>query len=171
MQESELTIDRIGFPPFSTRNCTQTLSPLPQGELRRTLNGRLIYTGDPSHHKFQSSLQCQDKIAPALESIWRGSIIKIGCLQRLSQRITSSTPITLQRDPVEKSVVIMDCHHQEQEMASLEGRIVTLKERQELQEELYVSYRPYLEMCVVSYKLLTDEWGFSVGWQIDLEEV
>jgi hypothetical protein len=32
-------------------------------------------------------------------------------------------------------------------------------------------YRPVLDMVVISFTTTTDEYGASVGWQIDLEEV
>lgn len=171
MLESELTLDRVGFPPFSARNCKQTLTPVLTGELRRTVNGTLIYTGDQSCHKFQTSIECRDKVCPAFENIWRGSPVKVGCIQRLSQKTAQSRSLTLQRDPVENSVVVMDAHHQEREVASITGRVVTLRNLEEPEAEIYVFYRPSLDMRVVSYKLLTDEWGFYGGWQLDLEEI
>lgn len=171
MRESELTLDRMGFPPFSARNCQQTLIPVMSGDLRRTVNGKLIYTGSEEHHKFQTVIQCQDKLCPAFEGIWRGSLVKVGCIQRLSQEIKLFREIILHRDPVENSAIVMDKNRQEKEIESVTGRIVKLKDLQKDIDESYIFYRPYLSMRVVSYKLLTDEWGFSGGWQLDLEEV
>ncbi|MBL8677145.1 MAG: hypothetical protein JNJ47_06985, partial [Alphaproteobacteria bacterium] len=49
MSETELTIEIIGkgnfFAPYSARECTQTLTPIPQGSLRRTINGKLVWVG------------------------------------------------------------------------------------------------------------------------------
>ena len=171
MYESELILDRVGFPPFSARHCQQTLVPLMTGDLRRTVNGQLIYTGREEHHKFQSTIQCQDKSCPSLEGIWRGSLMKVGCIQRLSQEIKAPQNITLNRDPVENSVIVMDGHQQQKEIRSVTGRAVVLMDEQEEADRLYVFYRPYLHMRVAGYKLTTDEWGFSGGWQLDLEEV
>jgi hypothetical protein len=170
MRESELILDRIGFPPFSSKHCQQTLIPIMNGELRRTVNGQLIYTGTDQHHKFQSVIQGQDKVCPSFEGVWRGSLIKVGCIQRLSQQTRNTREIFLQRDPVEDSVVVIDKKSQEKEILLVDGRHITLKEIDN-NEEYYIFYRPYLLMCVISYKLLTNEWGTSGGWQLDLEEV
>jgi hypothetical protein len=171
MYESELTLDRIGFPPFSARNCQQTLIPVISGDLRRTVNGTLIYTGNEGHHKFQTAIQCQDKSCPAFEGIWRGSLVKVGCIQRLSQEVKYLREITLYRDPMENSVIVMDENRQEKEIESVTERIVRIRDWQPEPDKWYVFYRPSLAMRVISYKLLTDEWGFSGGWQLDLEEV
>ena len=174
MYESELILDRVGFPPFSARHCHQTLVPLMTGDLRRTVNGQLVYTGREEHHKFQSTIQCQDRSCPSLEGIWRGSLVRVGCIQRLSQEIKSPhdmEKITLNRDPVENSVIAMDECQQQKEIQSVTGRTVILVDRQEQSNTLYIFYRPYLQMRVTGYKLVTDEWGFSGGWQLDLEEV
>ena len=171
MYESELMLDRIGFPPFSARNCQQTLIPVMSGDLRRTVNGTLIYTGNEGHHKFQTVIQCQDKSCPAFEGIWRGSLVKVGCIQRLSQEVKYLREITLYRDPVENSVIVMDENRQEKEIESVTERIIRIRDRQQEPDKWYVFYRPSLAMRVISYKLLTDEWGFSGGWQLDLEEV
>jgi hypothetical protein len=115
------------------------------GELRRTVNGQLIYTGTDQHHKFQSVIQGQDKVCPSFEGVWRGSLIKVGCIQRLSQQTRNTREIFLQRDPVEDSVVVIDKKSQEKEILLVDGRHITLKEIDN-NEEYYIFYRPYLLM-------------------------
>jgi hypothetical protein len=68
-------------------------------------------------------------------------------------------------------VIVMDENRQEKEIESVTERIVRIRDRQQEPDKWYVFYRPSLAMRVISYKLLTDEWGFSGGWQLDLEEV
>ena len=35
----------------------------------------------------------------------------------------------------------------------------------------FLTYRPFLTMLVKDYYLETDEWGLTVGWRLELEEV
>ena len=176
MYESELKLERVGFPPFCARHCQQTLTPVLNGAFMRTVNGQLVYTGRKEHHKFQSTIRCQDKLVPSLDGIWRGSSLTVECLQRLSQEITVGEEITLSRDPVDHSVFAMDHQQQPYEILAVKGRSVFLKDNGEegfrqTGYKLYLFYRPRLHMCVMSYHVMTDEWGFSCGWQLDLEEI
>jgi hypothetical protein len=36
---------------------------------------------------------------------------------------------------------------------------------------VFVSYRPWLSMRVISLTLRTDEWGLKAGWRLELEEI
>lgn len=38
-------------------------------------------------------------------------------------------------------------------------------------ENGYVTYRPRLEMMVINFSIDEDEWGATVGWKLELEEV
>ena len=171
MLESELILDRVGFPPFSARHCQQTLTPLKTGDFQRTVNGELIYTGHPGHDKYQSTIQCQDQAIPCFDQLWRGSIIGVGCIQRLSQEVKANQKIVLERDPVDYSVYVINEDREEFEIQSVIKREVILKEKLEEGQKRYVFYCPYLQMRLINYKLLTDEWGKSNGWQLELEEV
>ena len=43
MSETNLILGLIGMPPESARNCTQTISPIPNGEFQKTINGESIF--------------------------------------------------------------------------------------------------------------------------------
>lgn len=103
--ESELILSRGGFPPLSARGCVQHLMPVETGALRRTINGGLVYTGKTGTHKYRSLISCEDKASLALEGLWRGSEVRVGCIQRLWQKVAGREAF-LERDPVIGSIFV-----------------------------------------------------------------
>ena len=166
--ESELIMSKGGFPPLSARGCMQQLTPIQSGELRRTINGVLIYTGKPLTHKYRSLITCEDKASAALEGIWRGSEVRIGCIQRLWQKVIGFQA-TLERDPLPGSVFMITAKGVEVEVQGIKGRTVSFTMASG--EEGFISYRPWMEMRVLSFSLLTNEWGMKAGWRLELEEI
>ena len=166
--ESELILDRGRFPPLSARGCTQHLIPIESGMLRRTINGALVYTGNTLTHKYRSVISCEDKASPALEGLWRGSEVRVGCIQHLWHQSTKQE-ILLERDPIEGSVFAMTNVRENLEIQSITGRKVILVKGG--LEETFVAYRPWLDMRITSFAFITDEWGLKVGWRLELQEV
>jgi hypothetical protein len=166
--ESLLILSRGGFPPLSARGCIQHLTPIETGRLRRTVNGKLIYTGNNVAHKYRSIITCEDKTAIAFEGFWRGSELRVGCIQRIWQKV-SGHETKLERDPIPGSVFAMTSQQQEMEVQAINGRTVTFSTR--ILDDLFVSYRPWLDMLVVNFALMTNEWGLKVSWRLDLEEI
>lgn len=166
--ESELILSRGGFPPLSARGCIQQLMPIEAGTLRRTLSGALIYTGKTVAHKYRSIISCEDKASLALEGLWRGSEIRVGCIQRLWQTATGQEAV-LERDPVEGSIFVMTAKQEEKEVQKGTGRKIVFAER--IAGEAFISYRPWLDMRVVTFSLMTNEWGLKAGWRLELEEI
>lgn len=182
--ETELTLSRGGFPPFSARGCTQELFPVPTGQMKRTLDGTLVFVGGQAFPpKYASLIKGQDKTVPALEGIWRGSVLKVGCLQRLWQKIPQEIQnqggnLTLERDPVPHSLGLWGKGAEDFRWEQKEGRQVSVGRQQREGNvmappsgELFLSYRPWLDMRVQSFSLFTDEWGMKSGWQLGLEEI
>ena len=160
--ETDLTLSVGGLPPLSARGCTQSLVPIANGELRRTVNGELLYTGTRSYEKYKSVITCADKSGIAFDAIWVGAEVRVGCIQRLWQKVSDST-VVLSRNPVEGSVI-----GQNSDVKSISGRQVEVLGGI---EDGYVSYLPYLDMRVVDVSYETDEWGMKVSWRLVLEEV
>ncbi len=170
MNETDLTLEITGkgtlLPPLSARECTQTLTPLSGGSLRRTLNGTLVHVGYKGHLKFQSTISCKDKTAPAFEGIWKGVRVKVGCIQTLTQTIPQgSSRIQLERFPL--SLHLYDgtrtpwpVEHRGDLWVSIPPNF----------PGGFLTYRPLLKMIVTRYNLETDEWGLTVGWTLELEE-
>lgn len=166
--ESELILSQGGLPPLSARGCIQHLMPIESGMLRRTINGTLLYTGKAPTHKYRSVISCEDKESLAIEGIWRGSEIRVGCIHRLWQK-RQGPEVILERDPVEGTVVVLNSSGQEKEAQEIIGRRVIVGEL--LDKEAFVGYRPWLHMRVVTFSFMTNEWGLKAGWRLELEEI
>ncbi|MBA3813253.1 MAG: hypothetical protein H0X26_01980 [Alphaproteobacteria bacterium] len=171
MNDTDLTLEIIGkgdsITPFSARECTQTLSPIPQGILRRTINGVLVCVAHKGHRKFQSTLTCRDKAAPAFEGAWKGTLLKVGCIQSITQIVPRST----ERVQLEREGISIHLYESS-------GKTWPVQEVADCWVPLprdfpggFLTYRPVLLMMVKEYSLETDEWGLSVGWKLELEEV
>ncbi len=170
MNETDLTLEIVGIgnslPPFSARECTQILTPIPEGTLRRTINGILVCTGNRAHRKFQSTLSCKDKAAPALGGVWKGSLLKVGCMQSLTQAVPHGTL----RIQLEREAVTLHLYEESGKLWQLEkdeNRFVLIPFDF---PGGFITYRPLLLMVVRNYHLETDEWGATVGWKLELEE-
>ena len=170
MSETDLRLEIMErgniLTPFSAREVTQTMSPIPQGTLRRTINGALVCVGDTGHRKFSSIISCKDMCAPAFEGLWKGTLLKVGCVQHLTQLILKGTQkVQLEREP-------LSLHFME-----ISGKVWPAKKPKDrwllIPDDFpggHISYRPWLIMRVKNYHLETDEWGLTVGWTLELEE-
>ena len=124
------------------RGATQTLQPIDAAQqLRRTINGTLIDVSRAEFRKYRSTISCTDQQPPAVDGVWPGQIVTVGCISELSCKTAGGAP--------SRSVV--------------SGSSRT--------EGDYTFYRPQLIMRVVSFSQDTDEYGASVSWSLELEEV
>lgn len=170
MNETDLTLEILGkgsiLTPLSLRGCTQTLTPLGQDVLRRTINGVLVCVSSPNHRKFQSTISCKDKAPPAFDGLWKGTRLNVGCIQYMTQSVLKGTQqIRLEREAVA-------CYLYENS-----GKVWEVKKEDERVMAIpfefpggFLTYRPLLNMLVKDYHLETDEWGLAVGWKLELEE-
>lgn len=171
--QTELILSIGGLPPMSARGCIQELRPIPQGEMKRTVNGELIFIGN-NKHKYYSKITCNDKEVIATEGLQIGGFVKVGCVQKLCQKIDSSEKnltVTLEREPVSDSVFVIDEEQNEYNNFSLEGSLVTFQMSDIKIRRLFVFYCPQLDMRVKSFTLSTDEWAMKTNWILELEEV
>ena len=137
-----LTLSGIGVPPYSARGASQTLEPIEAAQqLRRTINGALIDLSRPEFRKYRSTISCADQQPPAIDGVWPGQVVTVGCISELSYKTSGGTPA--------RSIV--------------PGSSRT--------EGDYTIYRPQLTMRVVSFSQDTDEYGATVSWSLELEEV
>jgi len=137
-----LTLSGIGVPPYSARGASQTLEPIEAArQLRRTINGALIDLSRPEFRKYRSTISCADQQPPAIDGMWPGQVLTVGCIAELSYRTSAGGPA---RPVVSGS-------------SRVEGD--------------YTFYRPSLTMRVVSFSQDTDEYGATVSWSLELEEV
>ena len=137
-----LTLSGIGVPPYSARGASQTLEPIQAAQqMRRTINGELIDISRAEFRKYRSTISCVDQQPPAVDGVWPGQVLTVGCISELTYRTAGSTP---SRNMVAGS-------------SRTEGD--------------YIFYRPSLTMRVVAFSQDTDEYGAVVSWSLQLEEV
>lgn len=140
--ETLLVISGHGVSPFSARGLSQTLEPI-QGaaNLRRTINGALVNLSEFQFQKYHSSISCTDQNVPALDGVWPGVQLTIDCVAELSYKTAGGSP---QRTVVPDS-------------SRTEGA--------------FTIYRPRLVVRVLNYSETQDEYGASVAWSLEVEEI
>lgn len=139
---SVLVITGIDASPYALRGATQTLQPIDQSvQLRRTINGSLVDLSDSAFRRYRSSITGSDQLPPAFDGIWPGQEVTVECISELSYKTSGGSPA---RDVVTGS-------------SRTDGD--------------YTFYRPELTMRVVSFTQDTDEYGATVSWSLELEEV
>ena len=163
--ESVLILSRGGLPPFSARGCTQELIPIALGECRRTINGELVFLGQGGK-KYRSNITCADQTVIATDDVQPGMVVTVQCIQRLWQRV-SGGEAQLERDFVPESLAAISEDKHTVEIAFVKDRQIKLHTTL----PAFISYRPILNMRVVSYSLKTDEWQLKTSWKLELEEV
>lgn len=137
------------LPPFSTRNCTQTLEPIAGiggggnvlGTLiRRDINGQLVDLFPKQFRKYASLVTCKDVQSVSIDSGWFGQTVEVYCAIELSYL-----------------------------MGGAPGRPVVPGSSRN--EGHYTYYRPLLIMKVVDIKNAFAEWQHDYSWQLGLQEV
>jgi hypothetical protein len=66
-------------------------------------------------------------------------------------------------------VFLIATNQEELGLESVMGRNVVFASN--VADDTYVSYRPWLDMRVVTFSLNTNEWGLKAGWRLELEEI
>lgn len=80
-----LTLAAFGIPPYSIRGATQTLEPIEASkQTKRTLNGTLVDLSLSQFRKYKSTISCADQTAPALDGVFPGAQVTVGCLIELA---------------------------------------------------------------------------------------
>ena len=139
--ETVLTLSGIGVPPYSARGLTQSLEPIDGAvQLRRTVNGALADLSYEPFRKYKSTISGQDQEPPAVDGVWPGQLVEVGCIAELCFPTSEGGPA---RTAVAGS---------------------------ERVEGDFSFYRPVLTMRVAGFSVSRDEYGAAVSWQMQLEE-
>ena len=139
--ETLLTLSGMGVPPYSARGLTQSLEPIDgAAQLRRTVNGALADLSYEPFRKYKSTISGQDQEPPAIDGVWPGQLVDVGCIAELCFLTAGGSPA---RTAVAGS---------------------------ERVEGDFSFYRPVLSMRVVGFSVSRDEYGAAVSWQMQLEE-
>jgi hypothetical protein len=140
--ETLLGISGPGISPYSARGLSQTLEPIDAAKnMRRTINGTLLDVSAVQFRKYRSTISCNDQNTPALDGIWPGMTLTVDCVATLSYKAAGGAP---SRPVVPGSSYI---------------------------QGVFTIYRPRLTMMVSNYSVQEDEYGATVSWSLDLEEV
>lgn len=133
----------VGVPPYSARGLTQSLAPIDQAtNVKRTVNGDLKDISFTGFRKYRTTISGTDQRPPNFDGSWPGKVITVDCIAELSY--TPDESQTRQRDAVPGS---------------------------EHTEGAHTVYRPRLTMRIMSFSQDHDEYGASIGWSLDAEEI
>lgn len=184
--DSVLTLTAVGLVPFATRGVTESLRPIDQGKLARTVNGVLVDLTLPQHRKYAVSLQFGDVLPVALDGIWRGMAVTIGCITALGAKVTLTAgvgSVQLGRTPVAGSGQAIwrssdgATVHETTAVAFAvpTGDTATVATANfadaALTGEAFVFYRPTLSCLVTGFGSDFDEWAAKPGATLEIEEV
>jgi len=165
--ETILVLGDLVIPIGAGRGISQTLQPIDNGDLRRTVNGELIDLTRVENRKFESQVSTIDQASPTLAGIWKGSQLIVEFIENLRQsELVPTTSFTLIRDPVVSSIVGRDVNGDKVAVNTVVDRDITF-----VSAVKYVEFRPILTMLVVAMSFNIDEYAAEEGWTIDLEEV
>ncbi len=171
MMNTDLKLEVMGkgdlISPFSARECHQTLTTIPQAVFRRTVNGDLKCINSHGHQKFLSTIRCKDKAPPAFDGLWKGMTLKVGCIQPVTQPVNAGC-LAVQMDREGFDHHLFDYGSGVWPATPSENRWMSISPGF---PGGFMTYKPILFMMVKNYALETDEWGLTVGWTLDLEEI
>ena len=169
MIETNLILGIPGLPPESARNCVQELTPIPNGEFKKSINGNLMFLETTQRRRYRSVISCHDINSAICDEIWIGTQISVGCIQNLWQTIEiGKTEINLIRPAVEGSVCALNNFG---EHIKFDQTDETVKLRTESDQRIFVCFRPWMTMRVIDFSVETDEWGMRSGWKLISEEI
>ena len=168
--ETVLTFSTGGLPPFSARGCVQTLKPIQLGQMVRTVNGELLHLG-PKALKYKTIIEAKDKSVLAVDNFSPGSVVRVGCIQRLWEKIENGIH-TISRQEVSGSVAVIDSDQNNLPFSQL-GTKITIDQsiRLSSDRDFFVTYRPYLDMLITDFSLKTKEWSMENEWTLHLNEI
>lgn len=169
MSETNLILGIAGLPPESARNCIQELSPIPNGEFKKSINGDLMFLETAERRKYKSVISCSDVNSPIIDKLWIGSQINVGCIQNLWQVILpGETQITLIRPAVAGSVNAVNNFGEQIPFQLIDN---DLKLYNSYKDKIFVCFRPWMMMQITNFTLRTNEWDMEGGWKLELEEI
>ena len=169
MSESNLFFGVLGLPPASARNCIQELSPIPNGEFRRSINGGMLFLESTERRRYKSVISCKDLNTPIIEGIWIGAHVNIGCIQTLSQSIRPGEhSAKLIRPAVNGSINVVDKSGNPIKFDYYNDEVSITAPRK---DPIFVHFCPWLLMQLIDFSMQTDEWGMTGAWKLALEEV
>lgn len=167
-----LKLSALPLPNDVLRDVRQELVPVEQGLLRRSLDGVLhhlaaCYPAEAAG-KYRSVISGRGGSVPAFETLFCGLETEVECLVYLSAILPAQdSEITLARDPVAGSIHALQPDGTPVEIASVDGRVVTLAPQD---EAVILRYRPRLVMLVEDWQGAEAQWQEETRWSLTLIE-
>lgn len=166
--ETYLDLGVIKLPIGSSRGIRQSTSPVPSGQIRRTVNGGAVNL-TRSIQKYQITVTGQDQAHPTLSGIFKGQQLTVSWIDTLSQYVASpTTAVTTSRTLVSGSVTAETLTGTAVTVTSASGTSVVLAANP---SGAVVTYRPQTTMLVDDLSFDVDEYGAVKGWNLVLVEV
>jgi hypothetical protein len=83
--DATLLVLSSGLPLYAARGLTQSLTPIQASAVqRRTINGVLLDLSYAQFRKYQSTISCTDREAPAMDGVFPGMEVTVYCVAELS---------------------------------------------------------------------------------------
>ncbi len=184
MTDTVLTLSGIGIVPFSSRAISETLAPIDQGaQLRRSVNGTLTDLSLTAFRKYRVSLGGSDMQPIALNGVWKGQAVTVGCVTEIAKAITlvaGAATVQLDRPFVAGSGRAVRANGESiQFTADVDLATVTGPAYEAqidfndplLSGEAFVIYRPLLACLVTGFSSARREYDATQDWTLELEEV
>jgi|GEM_PF-3350547 len=168
--QTKLKISHVGFPPFSTGNCSQTLMPLKPQKIWRTINGEALETIAGREKRYKTFISGYDTNPPSFGAISPGSRVLIECIQYLWVQMDADGRAVLEKMPVEESVVAIDNSSNLYELTREDSKVFAIKDKKTT-DPVFVRYSPCLEMIINNLTVENEEWGKGYTWKLEAEEI
>jgi len=168
--ETNLVLGNLIIPLGAGREITQTLQPISNGDIRRTVNGDLIDLTRIENRKFESSISTTDQASPTLAGIWKGTQLIVECISPLYELVDPILAThTIIRNPVISSIQGYDAANTKVVLISATG--IGNRDLLFVSPVSFIMFRPILTMLVLGIQFNRDEYAAEEGWTIDMEEV
>lgn len=186
MTDTVLTLTGIGIVPFAGGGISETLRQIDQArQMRRSVNGALTDLSLTKFRKYAVSLSGGDVQPMALDGVWPGKAVTVGCITELGHAVTLTAgegTVALDRKPVAgsgRAIILSGGVPTHLGAAGIEFSQDTDGvwfadvdfDDTGLAGAAYVFYRPELDCLVTSPAPDTDEWAATQTWTLELEEV
>ncbi|MBO4169556.1 hypothetical protein [Cereibacter azotoformans] len=162
----------VHFPPGSARQIRVELSQVYQGELRRTVNGRLVDLTRPSLRKWRLTLSADGVTLPDLSGAWQGVPVTVHPPVTWYAAVPAGvTSWALERPAVAGAWRAVDAATGAALSGvtlSGDGLTVTLPAGHPAAR---IEYQPALDCLITDISTSGDEWDAVAGWSATFEEV
>ena len=158
----------IYFPIGSARDIETVISLVNSGDLRRTLNGKLIDLTRDELKKYAVSLSSSGIDFPTLSGLFKGERVEVSPPKHFS-KLSTSSPQSLDRKAHAGSVSVTDTvtNGAVSHTVSQDGLSVSFSSS----NPVLIRYQPILTCRITSLSMTHEEFSISSDWSMDMEEI